>query len=150
MKDCFYQYRKGLYEALNGNVAYDGSNVPVMEFAGKEQAKPFIQILGMTAIPETDHSNPSQMVTTRIQVVTGHVGEIDDFGSKQADDIMNDVMELLISQGVSAVDRAKHITMTDFTDNGCWLDNLTYEPIYDGSEFMIIKVLTIETMIDEV
>lgn len=150
MKDCFYQYRKGLYEALNGNVAYDGDDVPVMEFAGKEQAKPFIQILGMTAVPETDHTTESQRVTTRIQVVTSHVGEIDDFGSKQADDIMNDVMELLISEGVSAADRAKHISMTDFTDNGCWFDNLTYEPIYDGSEFMIIKVLTIETMIDEV
>jgi hypothetical protein len=82
--------------------------------------------------------------------VTSHQGEIDDFGSKQSDTIMNDVMELLISMGVTDDDRNKHIEMTDFEDMGCSLVNLAYETSYDGSKLIISKVLTIRTMIDEV
>jgi hypothetical protein len=150
MKDCFYQYRKGLYEALNGNITYDGSAVPVMEYAGFEQATPYIQILNMNAAPETDHDTFSQIVTTDLQVVTSHQGEIDDFGSKQSDTIMDDVMDLLISLGVTDDDRDKHIEMDDFEDMGCTLVNLSYETSYDGTKLIISKVLTIRTMIDEV
>lgn len=150
MKDCFYQYRKGLYEALNGSITHDGSAVPVMEYAGFDQATPYIQILGMNAQPEDDHDTFSQVVTTDIQVITSHVGEIDDFGSKQADTIMDDVMELLISMGVTDDDRDKNIEMDDFEDMGCSLVNLTYESSYDGNKLIINKILTISTMIDEV
>src|SRR6056297_3564181 len=149
MKDCFYQYRKGLYEALNGNVIYGGSAVPVMEYAGWEQETPFIQILNMSSTPEDDDTTHSQIVTTDIHVVTSHQGEIDDFGSKQSDTIMNDVMELLISMGVTAADRALNIDMDDFEDMGCSLVSLTYQSSYDDSKLIITKVLTISTMIDE-
>lgn len=149
MKDCFYQYRKGLYEALNGNVSYDGDDVTVMEFAGHDQVTPYIELLGMSATPETDYTTESQIVITDIRIVTSHQGEIDDFGSKQSDAIMNDVMELLITQGVTVADRAKHITMDDFIDNGCWFESLTYDNTYDGNILRIEKILTIRTMIDE-
>jgi len=149
MKDCFYQYRKGLYEALNGNVTYDGSAVPVMEYAGWEQETPYIQILRMNSSPESDHDTHTQVVTTDIQVVTSHQGEIDDFGSKQSDTIMDDVMELLISLGVTEDDRDINIEMDDFEDMGCSLVNLSYETAYDNSRLIITKVLTIRTMIDE-
>jgi hypothetical protein len=149
MKDCFYQYRKGLYEALTASITYGGSAVPVMEYASLDQATPYIQILGMNSQFSMDHDNFSQEVVTDIQVVTSHVGEPEDFGSKQSDDIMNDIMELLITKGVTAADRAKHITMTDFTDAGCYFDNLAYQSYYDGQKVMIIKVLTIRTLIDE-
>jgi len=149
MKDCFYQYRKGLYEALTASITYDGNAVPVMEYAGSDQATPYIQILGMNSQLVMDHDDFSQTLTVDIQVVTSHIGEPDDFGSKQTDDIMNDIMQLLITRGVSIADRAKHITMDDFIDAGCFFDNLEYNNYYDGQKLIIIKILTIKTMIDE-
>jgi len=149
VKDCFYQYRKGLYEALNGNIIYDGNIVPVMEFAGQDQETPYIQVLGMSSVPESDNTTFSQIVNTDIQVVTSHLGEIDDFGSKQSDMIMNDVMELLITMGVSVADRARNITMDNFEDMGCRFESLSYNSTYDGNKLIINKILTISTMIDE-
>jgi len=148
MKDCFYQYRKALYEALSA-LTYDGELIPVMEFAGDQQTTPYIQILGMNSSFERDDDKFTQTVITDIQVVTSHEGDPDEFGSKQSDDIMNDIMELLITKGVTVPDRAKFMTMDDFTDNGCYFSNLHYTPFYDGNKLFIIKILTISTMIDQ-
>jgi hypothetical protein len=147
MKDCFYQYRKGLYQVLS-TLKYQGINIPVMEYAPDEQETPYIQILNMSALFERDDDKDSQRVTTDIMVVTSHAGPPDDFGSKQSDDIMNDIMELLITKGVTPSQRAKHITMADFEDAGCFLVALNYMSDFDGAKITVRKILTIETMID--
>jgi len=148
MKDCFYQYRKGLYEALAA-LTYEGELIPVMEYAAAEQATPYIQILGMNSSYERDDDKFTQNVTTDIQVVTSHEGDPGKFGSLQSDTIMNSIMELLITKGVTVADRAKHIAMDDFTDNGCFFTNLNYDSVYDGNTTYVMKILTITTMIDE-
>jgi hypothetical protein len=149
MKDCFYQYRKGLYERLS-TLTYEGVPIPVMEYAPDEQNTPYIQISDMSASFERDDDRFMQKVTTDIIVVTSHNGPPDDFGSKQSDDIMNDIMELLITRGVTPADRARHITMTDFEDCGCFLLALNYNSDFDGAKITVRKILTIETSIDEV
>lgn len=143
MKDCFYQYRKGLYEVLK-TLGY-----PVMEYAKADEETPFIEIFNMSASFERDDDNFMQMVTTDIMVTTSFVGEPGDFGSKQSDDIMTNIMQLLITKGVTTADRAKNITMTDFTDAGCYFVALNYQPEYDGIKTTIRKILTIQTAIDE-
>lgn len=143
MKDCFYQYRKGLYGVLK-TLGY-----PVMEYAKADQETPFIEILNMNAAYERDDDNFMQMVTTDIMVTTSFVGEPGDFGSKQSDEVMNKIMGLLITKGVTTADRAKNITMDDFTDAGCYFVALNYQPEYDGSKTIIRKILTITTAIDE-
>lgn len=148
MKDCFYQYRKGLYEVLS-TLSYGGEGLTVVEYAKAEQETPFVEILNMSAAFERDDDNFMQMVTVDIMVVTSFVGEPGDFGSKQSDDIMTLIMELLITKGVTPADRAKNITMTDFTDAGCWFVSLNYMPEYDGAKTTIRKILTITTAIDE-
>jgi hypothetical protein len=62
---------------------------------------------------------------------------------------MTDIMQLLITKGVTPADRAKHITMTDFTDAGCYFVALNYQPDFDGAKTTVRKILTIQTMIDE-
>jgi len=148
MKDCFYQYRKGLYEVLS-TITYGGSAVPVMEYAPAEQATPYIQIMGMSSTLVRDDDVFSQEVVTDIQVVTSYKGDPGEFGSLQSDTIMNSVMELLITRGVTVEDRAAHILMDDFIDFGCWFQALNYQNYFDGNKIYIIKVLTIRTMIDE-
>lgn len=149
MKDCFYEYRKGLYAALS-TLKYQGLPISVKEYAGTEDPTPYILILNMSSSYERDDDTFTQALTTDIMVVTSHDGDPSQFGSKQSDDIMTLIMQKLITKGVSVTDRAAHITMTGFTDAGCYFVALNYQPFYDGLKTIIQKVLTIQTMIDEV
>lgn len=148
MKDCFYQYRKGLYDALS-TLKYKGQNLPVMEFARKSEDTPYIQILNMSSSLERDDDTFMQMLTVDIMVVTSYAGDPADYGSKESDDIMTLIMQKLITKGVTGADRAQHITMTDFTDAGCFFVSLNYQPEFDGAITTIRKILTIQTAIDE-
>ena len=148
MKDCFYEYRKGLYEALS-TLKYKGVSMTVKEFAATEDPTPYIIIFNMNSTFERDDDKDSQTVTTDIMVVTSHEGDPSQYGSKESDDIMTMVMQKLITKGVTAPDRAAHIVMTNFTDMGCFFVNLNYQPVYDGLKTTIQKILTIQTMIDE-
>ena len=148
MKDCFYQYRKGLYEVLS-TLSYEGTNLPVMEYAKADEETPFIEMLNMSSIFERDDDTFMQMVTVDIMVVTSFIGEPGDYGSKESDDIMNLIMELLITKGVTVAERAKNITMDGFKDAGCYFVALNYQPEYDGIKTTIRKILTITTAIDE-
>jgi len=148
MKDCFYQYRKGLYDKLR-IINFRAQPVPVMEFAPDEQETPFIQILNMSSRYERDDDVFSQWVTTEIMAVTSHPGPPDDFGSKLVDDLTTIVMQRLISKGVTAADRLKAVSMADFIDNGAHFAGLRYDNTFDGAVTWIRKILTIETLIDE-
>jgi len=148
MKDCFFQYRKGLYEALS-TLTYEGDAIEVLEYAPNDYETPYIQILNMSSTLNDDQSTFMQMLSVDIMVVTSHVGSPEKFGSKQSDDIMTSIMELLITRGVTPADVAKHITMDDFTDGGCYFVALNYFPDFDGVKTTVRKVLTIQTGIDE-
>jgi len=120
-----------------------------MEYAKADEETPFIEMLNMSSIFERDDDTFMQMVTVDIMVVTSFIGEPGDFGSKESDDIMNLIMELLITKGVTVADRAKNITMDGFKDAGCYFVALNYQPEYDGIKTTIRKILTITTAIDE-
>lgn len=148
MKDCFYQYRKGLYEALS-SIHYEGEAITVKEYAGTEDPTPYVLMLNMSSTYDRDDDTFIQSVTTDIMVVTSHEGDPSQFGSKQSDDIMTKIMQKLITKGVTAPDRSAHIIMTDFIDSGCYFVSLNYQPDFDGLKTTIRKVLTIQTIIDE-
>jgi len=148
MKDCFYQYRKGLFEVLSA-LTYGGVVIPVKEYTAADQETPYIQILNMSSSMIRDDCKFNQQVTTDIMVTTSNMGDPGDYGSKASDTIMNSVMQLLITKGVTVADRAAHISMTDFTDNGCYFVALNYQPEFDGSKMIVRKILTITTDIYE-
>ena len=148
MKDCFYEYRKGLYESLT-SIHYQSQPLVVKEYVDSEMETPYVQILNMSSTFERDDDTFLQVVTTDIMVVTSHEGDPGQFGSKQSDDIMTKIMQKLITKGVTVQDRAAHIVMTDFTDNGCYFVSLNYLPDFDEKRTTIRKVLTISTHIDE-
>jgi len=148
MKDCFYQYRKGLYTALSA-LTYLGVAIPVKEYTAADQETPYIQILNMSASLIRDDDKFNQEVTVDIMVTTSNLGDPGDYGSKASDTIMNSIMTLLITKGVSVADRAANISMDDFTDNGCYFVALNYQPEFDGEKTIIRKILTIITDIYE-
>jgi hypothetical protein len=148
MKDCFYEYRAGLVAAIRAQ-KYNGVNLDVCEYAEAERSTPYVQVLNMASTFERDDDKDSQTVTTDIMVTTRHAGDPGQFGSKQSDDIMTIIMQRLITKGVTNADRAKHISMTNFVDNGCYFVALNYQPEYDGANTTIRKLLTISALIDE-
>jgi len=148
MKDCFYQYRKGLFEVLS-TLKYKGVSIPVREYVPTDQEAPYIQILNMSSSLIRDDDSFNQQVTTDIMVTTSNIGDPGDYGSLASDTIMNSIMDILITKGVSITDLAKNITMTDFTDNGCYFVALNYQPDFDGVKMIIRKLLTITTDIYE-
>lgn len=145
MKNCFYQYRKGLYDLINGNVTYSSTVVPVYEFAPSTIDTPYIIIGNMNSDRAEDDDYYSQTVTTDLIVVTSYKGDIGKFGSKQANEIIGQIMGLLIDRADGKV-----VTMTDFTDNGAWFNTLRSEAFFDGSTAVIVMYLNIGTGIDEV
>lgn len=149
MKDCFFQYRKALYDALK-IIQYRGETLPVMEYAPDGWETPYLQIINMSSRYERDDDAYSQWVQTEIMVVTSHPGPPDDFVSKLADDIMTVIMQRLIYKGVTEAAQAKFMQMDDFTDNGAHFVSLRYDNDFDGAKTTIRKLLTIETLIDEI
>ena len=148
MKHCFFEYPKGLYEALTA-IHYESQPLVVKEYADAEDQPPYVQILNMSSTFERDDDTFSQNVYTDIMVTTSHIGSPGQFGSKQSNDIMNLIMQKLITKGVTVDDRAAHIVMTNFTDNGCYFAGLSYINNYDGHKITVMEVLTISTHIDE-
>jgi hypothetical protein len=148
MKDCFFQYRKGLFDMLK-ELKHSGVSIPVMEYTTANRDTPYIQILNMSSSLIADDDSFNQQVTTDIMVTTSRAVDPGKYGSKDSDDIMNSIMALLITKGVSISDRASHVVMTDFIDNGCYFVSLNYQPEFDGAKTIIRKILTITTDIYE-
>ena len=146
MRSCFYQYRKGLFEALS-TIVYNGAAVPVYQYPPMNVAAPYILIADMDAFPLEDKTVFSQQVTTEIHVVTEFVGDFG--GSVTADAILDLVMDLLITKGVTVGDRAKLIDMDDFEQTTCVMQDQRYINEFDGQKKTVRSVLSINSIIDE-
>ena len=141
MKSCFYQYRKGLYEAL-GLLGYN-----VYQHPPKTAVKPYILIGEMSAIPNGDNTVYSQEVTTEIHVVDEYFG--DQASNNSADTMMDNVMQLLISMGRDEVERAAAIEMLDFEMTPNQLVTLTDVVTFDDVYKEIRLILTMSAIIDQ-
>ena len=141
MKTCFYQYRKGLYEVLSA-LSYD-----VYQYPPADATTPYIYIGDMNATPENDADRYSQTVTTEIHVVTSFLG--DQASSNDSDEIMDEVMQVLISKGVTVSDRAKAILMDDFEMTPNQLESLSHRAEFDDLNKQVRAVLTVSAIIDQ-
>ena len=141
MKSCFYQYRKGLYEAL-GLLGYN-----VYQHPPKTAVKPYILIGEMSASPNGDNTVYSQEVTTEIHVVDEYFG--DQASNNSADTMMDNVMQLLISMGRDEVERAAAIEMLDFEMTPNQLVTLSSETTFDDVYKEIRLILTMSAIIDQ-
>ena len=82
------------YQALNGNISYGGSNVPVYDVVPKGADYPYI-LLGSQLVTETKFNTDTRItdVIFDVDVVTGFEGA---FGGKsQAYDISEDVINAI-------------------------------------------------------
>ena len=103
MKDATKFIRAKIITALNGNVSYGGSNVPVYNRVPSDATFPYIRVYSVSTSQINDNITAyNTEVITRLEVITRFPG--DSGGDLQMNDIMNDIMELLISKTSSSFD----------------------------------------------
>lgn len=107
MKEPAHFVRKGLFNVLNGNISYNGSNVPVYNVVPDGQSYPYIIIYSVSTNQIEDNiSNYISDVVTRIEVVTRFADS--DGGQLQANQIINSISQLVI----------KKASLLDLTSDG--------------------------------
>ena len=95
MKEPAHFVRRGLFNVLNGNISYDGSNVPVYNAVPNNATYPYIIIYSVSTNQIEDNiSNYIADVSTRIEVVTRFADG--DGGQLQANQIINSISQLVI------------------------------------------------------
>tara|TARA_Y100001937_G_scaffold120083_1_gene176746 strand:- start:1500 stop:1937 length:438 start_codon:yes stop_codon:yes gene_type:complete len=95
MKEPAHFVRRGLFNVLNGNITYDGSNVPVYNTVPDDTSFPYIIIYSVSTNQiEDNRTNYIADVSTRIEVVTRFASG--DGGQLQANQIINSISQLVI------------------------------------------------------
>ena len=95
MKDPAQYVRRGLYNVLNGNITYNGSNVPIYNTVPVNASYPYIIIYSVTTNQiEDNRDNYIADVSTRLEVVTRFAGS--DGGQLQANEIINSISQLVV------------------------------------------------------
>ena len=95
MKDPAQYVRRGLYNVLDGNITYDGSNVPIYNTVPVNATYPYIIIYSVTTNQiEDNRDNYIADVSTRLEVVTRFADG--DGGQLQANEIINSISQLVV------------------------------------------------------
>jgi hypothetical protein len=95
MKEPAQYVRRGLYNVLNGNITYDGSNVPIYNTVPVNASYPYIIIYSVTTNQiEDNRDNYIADVSTRLEVVTRFADG--DGGQLQANEIINSITQLVV------------------------------------------------------
>jgi len=95
------------YQALNGNISYGGSNVPVNDVVPKDADYPFIVFVSQNVVEQPTKDDFGTEIVFELDVVTGFEGS---FGGKsQAYDISDDVVQAIRTR------TANYLSLSGFT-----------------------------------
>ena len=121
------------YQALNGNISYDGSNVPVYDIVPKDADYPFIVFVSQNTIEDVTKDDFGTEIVFELDVVTGFEGS---FGGKsQAYDISNDVVQAIRTR------TANYLSLSGFTMITTTLDSsLILQEDYENYVLYINKL----------
>lgn len=121
MKDPIKYIRQAMITALNGNISYDGSNVPVYGRVPSSASEPYIKIYSVQT-NEADQ-NADEFITetlTRIEVVTAF--DSDSGGELEVNTIVNDILVIIRTRSSGYFD----LSSNDFHVYTCVNEGVTY------------------------
>jgi len=87
------------YGALNGNVSYNGSNVPVFDVVPPTQDYPYIVLGSQSIVHEGTRNSFGVQSIMDVDIVTGFEGSYG--GKSQVYDIADDVVQLIATRASS-------------------------------------------------
>jgi len=121
MKDPIKYIRQAMITALNGNISYDGANVPVYGRVPSSASEPYIKIYSVQT-NEADQ-NADEFITetlTRIEVVTAF--DSDSGGELEVNTIVNDILVIIRTRSSGYFD----LSSNDFHVYTCVNEGVTY------------------------
>ena len=121
MKDPIKYIRQAMINALNGNISYDGANVPVYGRVPSSASEPYIKIYSVQT-NEADQ-NADEFITetlTRIKVVTAF--DSDSGGELEVNTIVNDILVIIRTRSSGYFD----LSSNDFHVYTCVNEGVTY------------------------
>jgi hypothetical protein len=121
MKDPIKYIRQAMINALNGNISYNGSNVPVYGRVPSSASEPYIKIYSVQT-NEADQ-NADEFITetlTRIEVVTAF--DSDSGGELEVNTIVNDILVIIRTRSSGYFD----LSSNDFHVYTCVNEGVTY------------------------
>lgn len=121
MKDPIKYIRQAMINALNGNISYDGANVPVYGRVPSSASEPYIKIYSVQT-NEADQ-NADEFITetlTRIEVITAF--DSDSGGELEVNTIVNDILVIIRTRSSGYFD----LSSNDFHVYTCVNEGVTY------------------------
>jgi hypothetical protein len=121
MKDPIKYIRQAMINALNGNISYNGANVPVYGRVPSSASEPYIKIYSVQT-NEADQ-NADEFITetlTRIEVVTAF--DSDSGGELEVNTIVNDILVIIRTRSSGYFD----LSSNDFHVYTCVNEGVTY------------------------
>ncbi len=121
MKDPIKYIRQAMITALNGNISYDGSNVPVYGRVPSSASEPYIKIYSVQTNEADQNADEFIAETlTRIEVVTAF--DSDSGGELEVNTIVNDILVIIRTRSSGYFD----LSSNDFHVYTCVNEGVTY------------------------
>jgi len=144
MKEPIRFIRQKIFTLLNGNVSYDGSNVPVFNRVPSTQNEPYIIIYSV----DTAQTNQNQTdfiveCITRIEVVTAFFS--DDGGELQVNDIVESILELIKTSTTDFFDLSSN-NFNVFTSN---INGIAYSEENDDEKTYYRAIIDIANRVQQ-
>lgn len=144
MKEPIRYIRQKIFTLLNGNVSYDGSNVPVYNRVPSTQSEPYIIIYSV----DTAQTNQNQTdfiveCITRIEVVTAFLS--DDGGELQVNDIVESILELIKTSTTDFFDLSSN-NFNVFTSN---INGIAYSEENDNEKTYYRAIIDIANRVQQ-
>ncbi len=121
MKDPIKYIRQAMINALNGNISYNGANVPVYGRVPSSASEPYIKIYSVQTNEADQNADEFIAETlTRIEVVTAF--DSDSGGELEVNTIVNDILVIIRTRSSGYFD----LSSNDFHVYTCVNEGVTY------------------------
>jgi len=142
MKDCSNSVRTIYVNALNGNISYNGKNIPVYgQNPFKTLPQNYIIISSITEQADNNNHKFQNIVSVDIDIFSEQY-RINDLAV--VDNIAGQILNILIPD--TAIDG---FTDTDFVVYPMSRTNSLYLPLQNGDNYVARKIITINNLVNQ-
>ena len=142
MKDCSNSVRTIYVNALNGNISYNGNDVPVYgQDPFRTLPKNYVIISSITEQANNNNHKFQNIVSVDIDIFSEQY-RVNDLSV--VDNIAGQILNILIPD--TAIDA---ISDTDFIVYPMSRTNSLYLPLYNGDNYVARKIITINNLVNQ-
>ena len=142
MKDCSNSVRTIYVNALNGNISYNGNDVPVYgQDPFRTLPKNYVIISSITEQANNNNHKFQNIVSVDIDIFSEQY-RVNDLSV--VDNIAGQILNILIPD--TAIDG---ISDTDFIVYPMSRTNSLYLPLYNGDNYVARKIITINNLVNQ-